>query len=70
MVQELQNMQFKYIQSQPEHKAALRSVILHRAADYPEEAMPYELSKFIHELRNSIPVHHMPVEVTPPTPSK
>jgi hypothetical protein len=51
MVQELQNMQFEYIKASPEHKAALADLILHRAADYPEENMPADLRQFIHDLK-------------------
>jgi hypothetical protein len=51
VIQELQNMQFEYIKADKEAKAALASIILHRAADYPEDKMPDELKKFIHELK-------------------
>jgi hypothetical protein len=54
MIQELQNMQFEYIKASPEHKAALASLILHRAADYNENEMPYDLKVFIHELKGGI----------------
>jgi hypothetical protein len=53
MVQELQNMQFQFIQADKEHKAALASVILHRAADYDESAMPPALAEFVRGLRQS-----------------
>lgn len=52
MVQELQNMQFQYEQATPEHQAALRSIILHRAADFPEEKLPAHLRSFVNQLRN------------------
>lgn len=53
MVQELQNMQFKYVsEKDPEAKAALASIILHRAADYPLEAMPTDLRAFVEKLRS------------------
>lgn len=52
MVQELQAMRFQYIQARPEvSQAALKSLILHRAADYPEEAMPSDLRLFIRGLK-------------------
>lgn len=54
MVQELQNMQFEYIKAAPEHKAALRSVILHRAADYDVNRMPDDLRAFIQELKGGV----------------
>lgn len=47
MVQELQNMQFEYIKADPAHKAALASIIKHRAADVPEDALPEDLNQFI-----------------------
>jgi len=50
-VQELQNMQFEYIKASPEHKVALKSVIIHRAAEVPENAMPNDLYNFIQELK-------------------
>jgi hypothetical protein len=52
MVQELENMEFKYAETKDaEAKAALASVILHRAADCPEESMPPDLRSFVHKLR-------------------
>ena len=52
MVQELQNMQFEYVKASPEHKSALRGIILHRAADFPPNDMPYDLAMFINQLKN------------------
>ncbi len=52
MVQELQNMQFEYIKAAPEHKDALASIILHRAADYDVNKMPSDLRSFILQLRS------------------
>ena len=51
MTQKLQNMRFEYVKANPEHKQALASVILHRAADYPEDKMPSDLRSFIQELK-------------------
>ena len=51
MVQELQNMQFEYVKADPAHKDALKSIILHRAADYPEDKMPSDLRFFIQSLK-------------------
>lgn len=51
-VQELQNMQFEYQQADEEHKGALRGIILHRAADFPPEAMPADLYAFIEQLKH------------------
>ena len=50
MVQELQNMQFQYVAADPAHKAALASIIKHRAADFPKNAMPSDLAQFIQSL--------------------
>ncbi len=53
MIQELQNMQFKYeSEKDPKAKAALASIILHRSADYPMEKMPTDLQSFIEKLKN------------------
>ena len=51
MIQELQNMQFEYVKADAEHKQALASIILHRAADYPEDRMPADLRVFIQGLK-------------------
>ncbi len=52
MIQELQNMQFEYVQTKTqEEKDALADIILHRAADYPEEKMPADLRAFINQLK-------------------
>ena len=52
MIQELENMQFEYTRADTNHQAALASIILHRAADYPAERLPYELRCFITDLRS------------------
>ena len=52
MIQELQNMQFQYVQEKDEKtKAALASIILHRAEDYQEDKLPTDLRSFIGDLR-------------------
>jgi hypothetical protein len=51
MIQELQNMQFQYEQADDSHKAALASIILHRAADFDEDRLPTDLRAFIASLR-------------------
>ena len=53
MIQELQNMQFAYYQADTNHQAALASIILHRAADYPNDKLPSDLYNFIQKLRNN-----------------
>lgn len=53
MVQELQNMQFQYIQADKNHQDALADLILHRAADFDLEqpTVPADLRQFILKLR-------------------
>ena len=53
MVQELENMQFQYEQADDKHKAALGSIILHRAADFDETKLSSDLRSFIHKLKES-----------------
>lgn len=53
MIQELQNMQFQYEQADEAHKDALKSLILHRAADVPEDVLTPSLNAFISELRRT-----------------
>lgn len=52
-IQELTNMQFQYEQASTDHKAALRSVILRRAADIPEDRLPLGLVQFLQGLRRA-----------------
>jgi len=54
MIQELQNMQFEYIKADESHQQALASIILHRAADFDESKLPYDLKQFIQKLRSEI----------------
>ncbi len=52
MIQELQNMQFEYLRStDKEGKAAMATVILQRAADFPPERLPLDLRSFIENLK-------------------
>ena len=53
MIQELQNMQFQYVQADAGHKAALADIILHRAADFDlnQPQVPADLRSFIEQLR-------------------
>lgn len=51
MVQELQNMQLEYTRGNAEQKAALRGVILHRAANVDPSALTPDLLLFIGSLR-------------------
>lgn len=54
MIQELQNMQFQWLQASPEHRAALTDIILHRAADFDQTKLSNELKQFISGLRSSL----------------
>lgn len=54
MIQELQNMQFAYVaEKDPEAKAALASIIVHRAADYnmDDSRVPGDLRDFVNKLK-------------------
>lgn len=51
MIQELQSMWLEYQKAEPEHKAALRSVILHRYASYDESRLPSDLQVFMRNLK-------------------
>jgi hypothetical protein len=53
MIQELQNMQFAYVSAEKEQKAALASIILHRAADFDlrQPQVPNDLRTFVAGLR-------------------
>lgn len=59
MIQELQNMQFEYIKADASHQKALRSIILHRAADFDSNkrfieshfGLPEDLRSFIEQLK-------------------
>ena len=52
MIQELQNMRFDYVKTDnQQQRDALASIMLHRAADYPEDKMPNDLRSFIADLK-------------------
>ena len=48
-IQELDAMRFQYEQADKAHQAALRSIILHRAADFTD--LPPDLNQFVQQLR-------------------
>ena len=52
-IQELENMQFEYLRSDAEHKLALKSLIIHRAATVPQDALPQDLYNFIQSLKSN-----------------
>lgn len=51
MIQQLSDMEFQYVQADSAHKLALRSIILHEAADYDVDRLPPDLRAFIESLR-------------------
>lgn len=51
MAQELQSMQLEYFKASSEHQDALASIILHRTAGMPVDALPAELQQFVRSLR-------------------
>ena len=52
MIQELENMKFKYEQANPEQKDALAAIILHRTSVYGEDRLPSDLHTFVKQLKN------------------
>lgn len=50
-IQELQNMEMEYIKGTADQKDAMRSIILHRAADFGEDRLPPDLRSFIISLK-------------------
>lgn len=53
MIQELQNMQFKYEQATPEQKEALKAIILQRANQYGIDRLPSDLHAFVSGLKKN-----------------
>jgi hypothetical protein len=51
MAQEIQNMQLQYNQADEQHKEGLRSIILHRVADYDISKLPPDTQQFINNLK-------------------
>jgi Tfp pilus assembly protein PilO len=50
-IRDLQNLRLEYLSAETEaHKSALRSTILHRAADFDRAKLPENLRDFIAEL--------------------
>lgn len=50
MSQEIQNMEFEYVKATPEQKQALRSIILHRVADFDLGKLPPSTREFVNQL--------------------
>ena len=51
MSQQLQKMQFEYVQAKPENKAALASIILEQYADFDETALTADQVQFLDSLK-------------------
>lgn len=51
MVQDLEKDQIEYVKATPEQKDAMSSVILHQAADVPDDALTPSLRTFLATLR-------------------
>ena len=54
MNQELRNMQMQYVQADAEHRLALRSIILHRVAGFPADALQPDLAAFVNSLNRGV----------------
>ena len=54
MIQDLRRMQEEYITTDKEHQGALKSLILHAAADFPDENLPADLREFLQKLRSEL----------------
>lgn len=52
-VRDIENLRLEYMRGTPEHKSALRSVILHRMAGLPVDTLTPELRNFKNELERS-----------------
>lgn len=50
VVQEIRAMQFEYLKADEAHKAAMGSVIRHKLAGFPVDALPPDLQQFVVEL--------------------
>ncbi len=49
--QELESMRFQYELADPSHRAALRSIILHRVADYDLSRLQPDMQQFVNQLK-------------------
>jgi len=54
MVRDLQNLKREYLAADPEGKAALRALTLHRFEVYPFEQLPPDLQEFYRSLQNEL----------------
>lgn len=52
MTQELDAAYLDYTKGTPEQKAAIKSVVLHRVADYPTKSLPEHLQAWVGKLRD------------------
>ena len=51
MVRDLENLQVEYLNADAEHKQALRAIVLHRFAVYPEDRLTPSLANFYNQLK-------------------
>jgi hypothetical protein len=51
MIRDLENLQMEYINSDAEHKQAIRAIVLHRFSVYPEDKLPPNLRNFYNDLK-------------------
>jgi len=51
MVRDLENLQVQYLNADPEAKQALRAIVLHRFAVYPEDRLTPSLANFYNQLK-------------------
>ena len=51
MIRDLENLQMEYINSDTDHKQAIRAIVLHRFSVYPEDKMPPNLRNFYNDLK-------------------
>jgi hypothetical protein len=51
MLRDLENLQVEYINADPASKQALRAIVLHRFAVYPEDRLTPSLANFYNQLK-------------------
>jgi hypothetical protein len=48
---DIQAYYLEYVKADPEHKAAIKAVVLEKTAKFPEEQMSETVRRFVHQLR-------------------
>ena len=51
MIRDLENLKLQYMQANPEQKAALRGIVLHRFSVYDTNRLPTDLQVFINQVQ-------------------